>query len=96
MKRRNHGLGYAPANGNAIISGEIDSSAVQLDNADDIFDFLAQQLKGTVNLAQKFAGLINDKAALNRALGASGQEGDPERLAHLAKRWNNVYEEFLD
>jgi serine/threonine protein kinase len=96
MKRRNHELGYARANRDVIISGEIDSSAVQLNNADDIFDFLAQQLKGTVNLAQRFAGLINDKAALERAFGAPGQEGDPERLAGLAKRWNNVYEEFLD
>ena len=66
------------------------------DNADDIFDYLTQRLKDTVNLAQRFTDLFTDKAALEWAFGAPGQEGDPERLAYLAKRWNNVYEEFLD
>ena len=39
---------------------------------------------------------MNDKAALEYAFGASGQDGDPDRLAQLAKRWNAVYEGFLD
>jgi serine/threonine protein kinase len=95
-KHRDHALGYAPASRDIIIRGEIDSNIGQLNNADDIFDHLTQRLRDSVSLAQKFVGLLNDKAALEWAFGAPGQEGDPERLAQLAKRWNNVYEEFLD
>lgn len=31
-----------------------------------------------------------------RAFGAPGQLGDPDRIAHLAKRWNSIYEAFMD
>lgn len=44
----------------------------------------------------KLSMLVTDKAARQRAFGRSFEEGDPDRLAHLAKRWNSVYEEFLD
>jgi len=39
---------------------------------------------------------MNDKEALEYAFGATDQDGDPDRLTQLAKRWNTVYEEFLD
>jgi hypothetical protein len=39
---------------------------------------------------------MNDKVAMERAFGAPFQEGDPEKLAHLAKRWNSIYEGFMD
>jgi hypothetical protein len=58
--------------------------------------YVIQQFIDAEILAAKMAGLVNNAAALEHAFGAPGQEGDPERLAHLAKRWNNVYDEFLD
>ena len=47
-------------------------------------------------LVSKLSMLLNDEAALERAFGAPGQAGDPDMLAHLALRWNSVYEEFFD
>ena len=47
-------------------------------------------------LVSKLSMLLNDEAALERAFGAPGQAGDPDMLAHLAMRWNSVYEEFFD
>ena len=49
-----------------------------------------------MNLADKMEGPFNDEAAWERAFGAPGEDGDPERLTHLAKRLNHVYERFLD
>ena len=39
---------------------------------------------------------MNDKAAIEYAFGAQGEDGNPERLAQLARRWNSFYEGFLD
>ncbi len=58
--------------------------------------YIIQQVIDAKILAAKMAGLVNNTAALEQAFGAPGQEADPGRLAHLAKRWNNVYEEFMD
>lgn len=49
---------------------------------------LALQIGTTINM--------NDKAAIEYAFGARGEDGDPDRLTQLARRWNSVYEGFLD
>jgi hypothetical protein len=49
---------------------------------------LANSIYTTINM--------NDKAAMEHAFGAPGQEGNPERLSQLAKRWNSFYVRFLD
>jgi hypothetical protein len=40
--------------------------------------------------------VLFDEAIWERAFGVPGEDGDPERLAHLAKRLNDSYERFLD
>jgi hypothetical protein len=62
----------------------------------DIFPYISQRANDAIRLAGKLTSLVNNEDARTRAFGPPGQPGDPERLAHLAKRWNSVYEEFLD
>jgi Protein kinase domain len=61
-------------------------------------EYINQRFDDARRLASEIGVIINmsDKAAMERAFGAPYQDGDPERLAHLAKRWNRVYEGFLD
>jgi hypothetical protein len=61
-----------------------------------IIGYISQRFSDVMRLANKMGALVNNKAALERAFGKPGQAGDPERLAHLAKRWNSAYEEFMD
>jgi hypothetical protein len=95
-KYRDHELRYAPASREVVIGGEVASYIGQLNDFDNIVNYISRRFKDAANLAQEMSGLIKDEAALEQAFGAPGQDGDAERLAHLAKRWNNVYEEFLD
>jgi len=76
----------------ASLSGEV----VTGEDAVSFVEYIKQRHEDAMSLAIKMSGLINDTAALERAFGAWNQEGNPERLAHLAKRWNSVYEEFMD
>jgi hypothetical protein len=39
---------------------------------------------------------VMSQDAQQRAFGAPGEPGDPERIAHLARLWNSLYEGFLD
>jgi hypothetical protein len=85
-KYRDHEIRYASVSGE-VVTGEDMVSCIK---------YISQRHEAGINLATKIEGLMNDAAAQERAFGAPGQEGDPERLAHLAKRWNSVYEEFMD
>lgn len=62
----------------------------------DLADYISRRLSDAVRLARQLNDLVSDSAVRERAFGAPGEAGDPARLAHLAKRWNSVYEEFLD
>ena len=62
----------------------------------DIVGYISMMASDSERLVSKLSMLVNDEAALERAFGAPGQAGDPDMLAHLAMRWNSVYEEFLD
>jgi hypothetical protein len=87
---------YVPVGREAVQGGQAVSYNSQLDNPDNILDYLSRRFKEGANLTERFTGLLNDKRALEQAFGAPGEEGNSERLAYLAKCWNNVYEEFLD
>lgn len=82
-KYRDHEIHYASA------VGEIVRRA-------DIASYISRRASDASRLAAKLTRLVNDKVAQERAFGAPGQADDPDRLAHLAKRWNSVYEEFMD
>ena len=62
----------------------------------DVVRYVGQRASDSVSLVKKLSMLVTDEAARQRAFGRSYEEGDPDRIAHLAKRWNSVYEEFLD
>jgi hypothetical protein len=61
----------------------------------DIGDYLARAAQEASHLSQTLTRLMGQEAQI-RAFGAPGQPGDPDRLFHLAKRWNSVYEQFID
>jgi hypothetical protein len=82
-KYRDHKLQYARSTGEIVKGEDVPSFISVLVND-------AQRLSGNISM------LVNDKAAFARAVGAPGQPGDPNMIAHLAMRWNSAYEEFLD
>jgi TIR domain len=82
-KYRDHKIHYARPTGEVVRPA-------------DIISYISRMLSDSKLLASKLSMLVNDEAALERAFGAPGQAGDPDMLAHLAMRWNSVYEEFFD
>ena len=62
----------------------------------DIVGYISRKADDSMRLVNIMSMLVVNETARERAFGAPGQAGDPDRLAHLAKRWNSVYEEFLD
>ena len=95
-KYRDHELRYAPMSGEVVVGGVAVNYIEHLDDAKTILLYINQRSNDAMNLARKISDLFNDEAARERAFGAPGEDGDPERLTHLAKRMNNVYEQFLD
>jgi hypothetical protein len=61
----------------------------------DIRGYLARASQEASHLSQTLTQMMSP-AAQARAFGAPGQPGDPDRLFHLAKRWNSVYEQLMD
>lgn len=95
-KYRDHELRYAPMSGEVIVGRPSVSIIEHLDDATTILNYINQRFNDAMNLSQKMTDLFNDEEARERAFGAPGEDGDPERLSHLAKRLNNTYEQFLD
>jgi hypothetical protein len=87
-KYRNREIHYAVPSREAV-TGEVIAGYIE---------YTGQRFGDLASFTRVISGIINvnDKVAMERAFGAPFQEGDPERLAHLAKRWNSVYEGFLD
>jgi len=83
VKYRDHEIGYS------MTTGEVVQEA-------NISNYMRQRADDAMELMAKLNMLVNDAAVRERAFGISGQSGNPERLAHLAKRWNSIYEEFMD
>ena len=81
-KYRDHKIHYARSTGEVVRPA-------------DIVGYISRMASDSERLVSKLSMLVNDEAALERAFGAPGQAGDPDMLAHLAMRWNSVYEEFL-
>lgn len=88
-KHRDHEIRYASANGEVV--GSTDFAGYI-----DVVRYINRRASDSVGLVKKLSMLVTDKVAQERAFGRSFEAGDPNRLAHLAKRWNSVYEEFLD
>jgi hypothetical protein len=82
-KSRDHEIHYAPASREVV-------------ERSDIVSFISLRANDAQSLMGKLSDLVNSRVARERAFGPDGQPADPERLAHLAKRWNSVYEEFMD
>lgn len=82
-KYRDHEIRYAPSTGEIV-------------EEDEVFDYIGIKATDAQNLAQKLQQLVTNEDARERAFGAPGEPGDPDRIAHLANRWNSVYEEFID
>ena len=61
----------------------------------DIGGYLARASEEASHLSQTLTQMMGQEVQA-RAFGAPGQPGDPDRLFHLAKRWNSVYEQFMD
>ena len=81
-KYRDHEMGYARRTGIEVSHGGIGG-------------YLARTSQEASHLSQTLAQMMGQEAQA-RAFGAPGQPGDPDRLFHLAKRWNSVYEQFMD
>ena len=85
-KYRDHEIHYASPSRESF-TGE---------NIDSCLKYVQRRLGDLTSLTIMMTGFMNNEAVRERAFGAAFQEGDPERLAHLAKRWNSVYEEHMD
>jgi hypothetical protein len=83
-KYRDHEIRYASATRGGARNGNILGS------------FMTRTINDIVGLIAKLARLVNDEDARDWSFGKPGESGDPERLAHLAGRWNSVYEEILN
>ena len=95
-KYRDYELRYAPMSGEVAVVGTSAGYIGQLNDTNTILEYITRQMNDSMNLVEKMGDLFNDEAAWKRAFGAPGENGDPERLTHLAKRLNDVYEQVLD
>lgn len=87
-KYRDPGIRYSLPNAEAVTAEDIASYTELINQRSDDARSLANEADVIINM--------NDRAAIDYAFGPPGQEGDPERLAQLAKRWNGFYVGFLD
>ncbi len=62
---------------------------------DDAADYLRQTLDDVRGLVPSMVGLF-EPSTLERAFGAPGDPGDPDRIQHLAKRLTSGYERLMD
>jgi hypothetical protein len=81
-KYRDYEMGFAPQSGDAYFGR-------------DAFDFLRTAPAIAESLVGNFNAIFKPEVQ-SRAFGEPGEPGDPERLLHLAKRFIDVYESFLD
>lgn len=81
-KYRDHRLGYARSSGEHYT----DDTALELINRANAEALRLSSLTGSIMTEQ----------AQEAAFGAQGEPGDPALIAHLADRWNSIYEGFLD
>jgi hypothetical protein len=82
-KYRDHEIEYAGLTGEAV-------------ERDAIFTYITLRINDAKSRVNMMSALVNNETAREQAFGLPGEAGDPERLAHLAKRWNSTYEELMD
>jgi len=81
-KYRDHVMRYAP------LTGE------HLDD-DDVLTFSSRRLDDIQRLNSNLMRILSNETQ-DRAFGAPEGGGDPEFIGHLAMRWNQMYEAFMD
>jgi len=82
-------------NRESAAGGKDGNPIAQFSDFKQLVDYIFQQFSEALDLVRKMSEVINDEAALERAFGARGEEGYPDRLAHLARHWNGTYEALL-
>jgi hypothetical protein len=80
-KYRDHEIGYAPTTGERV-------------EDDGAITYLQRALDDIGSLVQRLAVLLAP-AHQERAFGAPGVAGSPERIRHLATRWTATYSDLL-
>jgi hypothetical protein len=81
-KYRDHEVGYAAPTGEFV-------------SRENIFQYVNQAVDDVGRVTDTM-GRLFDSAVQERALGAPGVSGDPDRISHLAMRINSCYEELID
>jgi hypothetical protein len=81
-KYRDYRMHFALPTGEAFRSG-------------DAVDYLTASADQVRLLIANFTGALSPEVQ-ERALGPLGQAGDAAAIAHLAKRWNDIYEGLMD
>ena len=74
---------YAPSSGEAITNGG------------DAARYFTKSAEYMLRLAENLTRVMSPEAQ-ELAVGPSGHPGDPAAIAHLAKRWNDIYEGLMD
>lgn len=81
-KYRDHRLGYAPRNGRYI-------------RPEQVQETIERNMSVLLGLVDSFERVLSADAQ-DAAFGRDGGPGDPDRIAHIARRLVSVYEEFMD
>lgn len=81
-KYRDHEMRYGKGTGVAV-------------QREDFRSFLDAATSEAGRLAASLDPMM-DPQVQERAFGAPGEPGDADRIAHLADRWNSLYESFMD
>jgi len=63
---------------------------------EEVLTYILQRFHNVQRLIDMMSTLVNNSSAWERAFGTPGESGDPAKLAHLARRFNSSYEEFMD
>jgi len=61
----------------------------------DVIDYAMAELSTLEGLVSTLESLMSHEAQ-DAAFGLPGEPGDPDLISHLARRWNDVYVEFLN
>ena len=81
-KYRDYKLHYVPRTGEQL-------------NLHQSIALIREAFDDALHLSELLEQLMSPEAQ-SRAFGNPGEPGDPDNIAHLAKRWNSIYEGFLD
>jgi hypothetical protein len=81
-KYRDHEIRYSPLRGESL-------------TRETLASYISAAATEAAHLSDSIMRVMASNA-VERAFGPPGQDGDPDRIIHLAKRMNSVYEGFMD